>query len=232
MQICLVGARGKMGKAVQQVVEQTPGVSIGAKITCGADWQSVDLWSCHVIVDFSSPNATNNLDFFAKKVKLPLVVGSTGHTKSQWAVLQNLAKSVPVFYASNFSVGAYLQRQLCQYAAQLCPLWDTEILEIHHRQKKDAPSGTAMLLAKDISQQLSRPISVSSVSQQGQIGLYSMRGGTEVGEHQVYFFGSGERIQIVHMASSRLAFATGAIRAAQFVCGQAPGFYTMDDLLK
>ena len=232
MQICLVGATGKMGQAVQQAALQRGDICLGAAVNGPGDWEQLQAKDCQVIVDFSSSAATEQVVNLALQYQLPLVIGATGHTDSQWAQLQNLSHHVPVFWSGNFSTGAHVHRQLACLAAQLCGGWDIEVVEAHHRQKKDAPSGTALMLAQSLSDILQRPWQNQGVSAPGQVGVHSLRGGTEVGEHQVYLFGSGERLVITHTASSRLAFAHGALQAAKFVIGRGPGLYTMDDLLE
>ena len=249
LDILLNGCNGKMGNAISSCCKN----SSEYRIACGVDlyqseiqpfpvfpsFQQVD---CHadVIIDFSSPASIDNEIAFALDKKLPLVVGTTGLTDADKQKLVSLSRSVPVFNSSNMSLGINLQKDLiCEAAKVLGDSFDIEIIEKHHNLKKDAPSGTAYLLADALKSELpydpvytySRKESTEK-REKKEIGIHSIRGGTIVGEHEVLFIGNDEVISIKHQAFSKNVFAEGALRAAAFIANKKPGFYSMPDLLK
>ncbi|MFR8914826.1 MAG: 4-hydroxy-tetrahydrodipicolinate reductase, partial [Oscillospiraceae bacterium] len=150
--------------------------------------------------------------------------------------LQELGRELPVIWTANYSTGiAVFRRMLHDYAGVLAG-WDKEIVEIHHNQKADAPSGTAKLLLQELDSEGTATVlhgreGLCGKRKPEEIGVFSLRGGTVAGEHTVYFFGEDETLQITHRAASRRIFAAGALRAAQAICGRGPGFYTLDELL-
>ncbi len=190
-----------------------------------------------VVIDFSSAEASAAHSRVCAERKIPLVVGTTGFTAKARAEITEAAKVIPVLMAPNMSVGVNLMLKLVAEAARvLNDSYDIEISEIHHRMKKDAPSGTALRLGELIAETLKRdPASDLRMTRQGnigerprkEIGLQSLRGGDVVGEHTVYFIGEGERLEITHRATTRDQFAQGAVRAAHFVVGEQPGIYDM-----
>ena len=172
--------------------------------------------------------------------KVPLVVGSTGFSAEAKAQIGELAHAIPIVMSPNMSIGVNLVIEIAaQLATRLGKDFDIDILESHHRHKKDAPSGTALRLAEEIAKALLRrpeEIRTSRVGNIGErkreeIGVQTLRGGDVVGEHTVYFFGDGERIELTHRASSREQFGRGALRAAKWIQGKAPGLYGMSDVL-
>lgn len=238
LQILLNGARGRMGQAIAAAAGAS-GASIGAALDAG-DNPSAQLPGCAVIIDFSSPQATRSLLELAVAQSKPIVIGTTGHEASAKQELLLLAAKVPCVWAGNFSVGVNLLFALTRRAtAVLGAEYDTEVVEMHHRFKKDAPSGTAARLLEIILEE--RKLSAAALRhgrsgltgerQPTEIGVHALRGGDVVGEHTVIFAALGERIELTHKASDRAIFAHGAIRAAHWIVGQKPGVYDMQDVL-
>lgn len=194
-----------------------------------------------VIVEFTTPEATLEHLRVASKVRARAVVGTTGFSKVELGEIETFSREIPLVVAPNMSVGVNLTLKiLAQVASALGEDYDVEITEIHHRGKKDAPSGTALKMAEVIAQALGRDLGrVAVYGRQGmtgersaqEIGVLSLRAGDVVGEHTVIFGGLGERIEITHRASSRDTFARGALRAVRFVAQVAPGLYSMQDVL-
>lgn len=194
-----------------------------------------------VVVDFSSPEACAEAAGLAAERGVPFVSGTTGLDESQQTLLRKAAERIPLLHAPNMSVGVQLLLRLVAEAARaMGEGFDAEILEIHHRHKKDAPSGTALRLAETLAEALGRNLSQEGrygregqvgARTAGEIGVMALRGGDVVGEHTVYFLGEGERIELTHKASSRSAFASGAIRAAKWIVGKPAGLYGMKDVL-
>ncbi len=238
LQILLNGARGRMGQAIAAAAVAS-GANIGAALDAG-DNPSAHLPGCAVIIDFSSPQATRSLLELAVAQSKPIVIGTTGHEASAKQELLLLAAKVPCVWAGNFSVGVNLLFALTRRAtAVLGAEYDTEVVEMHHRFKKDAPSGTAARLLEIILEE--RKLSAAALRhgrsgltgerQPTEIGVHALRGGDVVGEHTVIFAALGERIELTHKASDRAIFAHGAIRAAHWIVGQKPGVYDMQDVL-
>ncbi len=194
-----------------------------------------------VFIDFSSPDATVARVGECAQVETALVVGTTGLRPDQVAALKQASTTVPVVYAPNMSVGInVLAKLVTEAAAALGPDFDVEVIEAHHRFKKDAPSGTALKLAQAAAEGLNRDLDkVGVYGRQGQvgqraaheIGVHAVRAGDIVGEHTVLFGALGEHIELRHSAHSRDTFVRGALRAAHFVAGKKPGMYTMEDVL-
>jgi 4-hydroxy-tetrahydrodipicolinate reductase len=194
-----------------------------------------------VVIDFTHFEASVTHAEICAQHGIGLVVGSTGFSSAARASLQLFAERIPVVMSPNMSVGVNLMIQVAaQLAEVLGPTYDVEILELHHRQKVDAPSGTAVRLAEVIAARLGRnpqrDIFTAREGQVGerppdQIGIQSLRGGDTVGEHTVLFLGQGERLELTHRATSRDQFANGAVRAARWLVGRPPGLYSMQDVL-
>jgi 4-hydroxy-tetrahydrodipicolinate reductase len=236
--ILLNGAKGRMGQAIAAAGAEL-GVAIGATIDLGED-PSARLGACDVIVDFSSPRATRALLELAIAQKKPIVIGTTGHEAAEKAALLELAKRVPCVWAGNFSVGVNLLFALVRRAAHtLGPDFDAEVVEMHHRFKKDAPSGTAARLLEIILEERQLGADALRHGREGlpgartstEVGVHALRGGDVVGDHTVIFAALGERLELSHKASDRAIFARGALRAAQWVAGKPPGVYDMQDVL-
>ena len=190
-----------------------------------------------VIVDFSHHSALPGLLAYAVRTGTPLVVCTTGHTEEETAAMKEASERVAVFFSRNMSLGINLLISLCRRAAAtLGADFDIEIIEKHHNKKLDAPSGTALMIADALSEDAEHSYVYDRHAERrqrarGEIGLHAVRGGTIVGEHEVLFCGKDEVITLSHSAASREVFATGAIRAARFMKGRAPGFYNMEDVI-
>ena len=261
--IAITGAAGRMGKVLIEAVTLTDGVSLGAAVVrpgsslIGSDAGELagvgrngvalagDLAEVtddfDVLIDFTFPDLTlANLDVCREAGK-SVVIGTTGLSDAEKLQLEDKAGGIPVVFAPNMSVGVNLVLQLLQTASRvLGEDSDIEIVEAHHRHKKDAPSGTALRMGEVIADTLGRDLQECAVyGREGftgersreTIGFETIRGGDIVGEHNVMFAGLGERIEISHKASSRMTFAKGAVRAAIWLQGQGPGLYDMQDVL-
>ncbi|MEY2492401.1 MAG: 4-hydroxy-tetrahydrodipicolinate reductase [Verrucomicrobiota bacterium] len=231
----LIGAAGRMGQAIAAAAD-AESVRIVSKIDQGDEIRFAD---AEIIVDFSEPGGTSALCDAAMKAKLPLVIGTTGHSAVQRNKIDATAKKLPIVLAANFSVGVNALFWLTEQAARILgQSFDLEIIEMHHRSKKDAPSGTAKTLA-DILQR-TRHTSRLRHGREGivgerdpsEIGIHAVRGGDIVGEHTILFAGDGERLELTHRAASRETFARGALRAAHWIIGREPGLYNMRDVLE
>jgi 4-hydroxy-tetrahydrodipicolinate reductase len=223
IKIILIGAKGKMGQALLRVAEKIPGLAVAARIDRGQELSGV-INEAEVVVDFSAHEATVPFARLCAEHKKAMVIGATGHSEAERKELLNISAQIPMVWSSNFSTGVNALFWLAGKAAEILgPDYDLEIVEMHHRLKKDAPSGTAHTLAQILAR--SRQGAASS------IGVHSLRGGDVVGDHTVIFAAAGERLELIHKASSRETFAGGALRAAQWIAGKAPGLYDMQDVL-
>ena len=242
LRVSLVGASGRMGLTVQECVRRHPeAFALIGLPGRGDDWPAAFAF-CDVVIDFSLPETTDALIEAVVAAKKPLVVGTTGHDDAARGRLALAAKSVPILLAANFSVGVNALFWLTRKAAEtLGPDFDLEVIETHHRLKKDAPSGTARRLVEILAGvrrlSLERDLRHGRAGQAGprkatEIGVHSVRGGDVVGEHTVLFAGLGERLELTHRAASRETFAVGALRAAAWLAQQKPGrIYDMEDVL-
>jgi len=237
--ILLLGAKGRMGQAIVAAAEGTD-IAIVAKLDQGDDVPK-EIGGCDVLVDFSHASATDTICHACLEARKPIVIGTTGHSKQERDLLENTAKSLPIVWAPNFSVGVNTLFWLTRKAAEMLGEdFDLEIVEMHHRLKKDAPSGTAKRLGEILCEARGLDYARNVVhGREGlpgerastEIGMHSIRGGDVVGDHTVIFAGPGERLELTHKASSRETFAAGALRAARWVLGQPPGLYGMEDVL-
>ena len=227
-----------MGHAVAAAAEDA-GVEIAGAVDVGDDLKAA-VKTCEVIVDFSSHDATRTLLEHAVARHKPVVLGTTGHSAAEKQHLLSLAAKVPCVWAGNFSIGVNMLFALTRRAAAaLGSDYDTEVIEMHHRFKKDAPSGTAARLLEIILEERALDASVLRHGREGitgertatEVGIHSLRGGDVVGDHTVIFAAPGERLELTHRASDRAIFARGALRAAQWVVTRKPGVYDMQDVL-
>jgi 4-hydroxy-tetrahydrodipicolinate reductase len=234
LRIALVGAAGRMGQAIIGVAE-SENAEIVAKSDLGDQITSAN---ADVLIDFSSAAAAEAICDAAMKSSTALVIGTTGHLAKEKQAIEAAARKIPVVFASNFSIGVNALFSLTEQAAKILgENVDLEIVETHHRMKKDAPSGTAKTLAEIL--QRARNAKKLRHGREGmigerersEIGIHSVRGGDVVGDHTVIFAGQGERLELTHRASSRETFARGALRAARWVMGKPPGLYDMRDVL-
>jgi len=192
-----------------------------------------------VIVDFSHPSALEGLLALGKRLNIPLVLATTGMDERQIESVRRAAEEIPIFFTFNMSLGINLMSALAQTATRvLGGQFDIEIIEKHHNRKIDAPSGTAIMLANAVKEQLTEPPqyvyerqSKRQMRGKNEIGLHAIRGGTIVGEHELLFAGQDETLSITHTAYSKEVFATGALSAAAFMLGKPPGLYDMNDLI-
>ncbi len=236
--ILINGAKGRMGQAVAAAARDM-GLDIGGAVDLGDDMGRA-LDKCDVVVDFSSHAATRSMLEVAVARRKAVVLGTTGHDAGEKRQLLALAAKVPCVWAGNFSVGVNLLFALTRRAAAVLGAdYDTEIVEMHHRFKKDAPSGTAARLLEIVLEE--RRLATESVRhgrhgitgerKPTEVGMHALRGGDVVGDHTVLFAALGERIELTHKASDRAIFARGALRAAQWVVTQPAGVYDMQDVL-
>ncbi len=262
MRICVAGALGKMGRRILEVsgweedvqvcgafdLPEFAGrfVSYGGErstpkgITLGADAQT-ELQKADLLIDFTQPASSIHHVQIACELKKGIVIGTTGLSAEQEKILQECAKQIPIVYAPNMSVGVNLLFCLVKQVAECLGLdYNVEIVEIHHNQKKDSPSGTALRLAKEVADGLHLNLQSHAVygregvigpRKKDEIGILAVRGGDVVGEHTVYFIGHGERLQLTHIAHNRDNFARGALLAGKFIYNREPGLYDMMNVL-
>ena len=242
LKILLSGACGRMGRQVSALAEEenaaiVAGVDVHAERY--ADFPVYPSFSLvgeesQVIVDFSRPEGLAALLAYARSHRLPAVLAATGYNEADLTAIREAALDIPVFRSANLSLGVYVLKTLARQAAQLLPDFDVEIIERHHNQKIDAPSGTALMLYDAVSRPDSFPVfgrnGRTQKREKKEIGMHAVRGGTVPGEHEVGFYGSGEIVSISHSAQDRSIFARGALRAARFIAAQQPGEYDMDAL--
>jgi 4-hydroxy-tetrahydrodipicolinate reductase len=229
-----------MGRAVIEAAAGRHDVAIAAAVDKGGDLAG-GIGACEVYVDFSAPDSTRAAAIAAIPLRRAAVIGTTGLSHADDEAIAALVQVAPVVVAANFSLGVNLVLGLARQAARvLGPEWDAEVVETHHRAKRDAPSGTALAIARAIAaghgsdyDRVKRHARDGDVGARprGEIGVSAVRGGDVIGEHVAYFFGPAERIEIAHRASSRAIFASGALRAAAWVVGKPPGRYDMLDVL-
>lgn len=257
--IMVAGATGRMGSRISALSFEYPelvlagaferaghkdiGKTIGAgeKNVILADALASVIDAGDVIIDFTAPQATVANVATAAAHNKAMVIGTTGLEKDQIELVRNASRQIPIIFAPNYSVGVNLLLKVLQDVARvLGDEYDIEVIEAHHRLKKDAPSGTAIKLAQVVAEAVNRNLDEVGVyarkgiigeRKQKEIGIQTIRGGDIVGEHTVMFCGLGERIEITHKASSRDTFARGALRAAGWIIRQKPGLYDMQDML-
>ena len=263
IKIAVCGAAGRMGQRIINSVTEAEGVKFSGALErpghplvgqdagliagCGAlgvkvsDDLNAVIGACDVLIDFTSPKVSlKNLEACGLQKK-SIVIGSTGFTPEERALANELAKDIPVVLAPNMSVGVNVCFKILKDIARtLGDDFDVEIVEAHHRLKKDAPSGTAVRMGEVVAEALGRDYHrVANCHREGitgertreEIGMQTIRGGDIIGEHTVYFIGQGERIELSHRAMSRDMFARGAVRAASWLANQKPGLYDMQDVL-
>ena len=193
-----------------------------------------------VVIDFTAPEASVAHAAACARAKVALVIGTTGFSAEQKAKVAEAARAVPIVMAPNMSIGVNVMFKVAaELARALGDAYEIDVLEAHHRRKKDAPSGTALKIAEEIASATGRTRADFRATRDGligerparEIGIQTLRGGDVVGEHTVFYFGEGERIELTHRATSRDQFAQGAVRAAKWVAGKAPGLYDMKDVL-
>jgi len=263
VRVAVPGAGGKMGRMILKVISETPSAELVAAVEktgspllgqdaglvagLGANGVAIQaeldeaLSNADVLIDFTAPSATAWTVSRAAEHEVGVVIGTTGLGEAEKRAVWQASERIPIVLSANMSLGVnVLFGLIAQAARALGKDYDVEIVELHHRQKKDAPSGTALAMASVLAEALERDLGkVARYGREGQvgarsadeIGVLAVRGGDIVGEHTAYFCGLGERLEITHRASSRETFARGAVRAAEWLRDRDPGLYDMQDVL-
>ncbi|MCR8685325.1 4-hydroxy-tetrahydrodipicolinate reductase [Campylobacter ureolyticus] len=240
LKIGIYGSNGRMGKMIQECLKEYENVKVAALFDKNSSNLEDFFTSSDVVIDFSMPEGTKALLEFAKKNPKPLCIGTTGLSKDELNLMKEISKNMPILYATNMSLGVAVLNKLAFLASKALSEFDAEILEMHHRYKKDAPSGTALTLAKNVA--IARNLDLDKVRVSGrdgiigqrskdEIAVMSLRGGDIVGRHTAGFYGNGEFIELNHTATSRATFANGAIKAAIWLSSQKNGLYDINDCL-
>lgn len=242
IRVVIVGSKGRMGQMLLACAARQPDLSIVGQVDQGDELRGVVV-GADVVIDFSLASATPSVVACCAERGKPLVLGTTGHSPAERGQIETGKSRIPIVWTSNYSTGVNTLFWLTRKAAEILgPGFDLEIVEMHHRLKKDAPSGTATTLAEiltDVRQRQSQTSVPLRHGRQGlvgerpvaEIGMHALRGGDVVGDHTVIFAANGERVELAHKASSRETFANGALRAARWVLRQPPGLYSMQDVL-
>lgn len=242
LSVLVTGIRGRMGQTVAEVIDQDPEVAMAAGIDLG-DSLSDALEKSDIVIDFTLPSFTQELVDGCLERKIPLVMGTTGHDADLLEKIRSASATIPIVHAPNFSVGVNTLFWLTRKTTEILGSdFDLEVVEMHHRHKVDAPSGTAKRLAEILADVAGlsyeddcRHGRVGNVGARTnrEIGVHSLRGGDVVGDHTVIYAAPGERIELTHRASSRLTFAKGAVRAAKWIQSQGleKGLFDMQDVL-
>lgn len=243
MRVIINGAGGRMGRALRAIVENTAGAELAAMVDPFVKedgmLSSLQEFSgdADCIIDFSNHTGVRDLLDYATEKNLPVVVSTTGHTEEELALIRDAAEKIPVFHSGNMSLGIAVLSQLVRTAVKMFPDADIEIVESHHNQKLDVPSGTALMLAKAAKD--ARPEATMLVGRhengkrtKAEIGIHSLRMGNTVGIHEVIINTGAQLLTLKHEAQDRSLFAEGAMSAAAFLVKQQPGLYCMDDIVR
>ena len=247
MKVLINGCNGKMGQEVAEAVRLAQDMDV----VCGVDRidtgdnkfpvftnvSNIDIIP-DVIIDFSVPEATFGILEFAKKNHIPIVIATTGFSDNEMKKIEKISENIPIFKSANMSYEINLMAKIIREVALKLENSDIEIVETHHNRKIDSPSGTALILADSINEALNNEMtykydrhSKREKRTKNEIGIHSIRGGTEVGKHSVIFFGDNESFEITHNCTSRSVFARGAIKAAEFIVNKENGLYSMNDMV-
>ena len=241
LRLLINGSKGRMGQTVIACAKVDPALEVIAQIDAGDDFAGA-VAKADAVIDFSHHSTIEPVLARCLDRKKTLVIGTTGHTDNQIAAIRHAAATIPIVFAPNFSVGVNTLFWLTRKAAEILgPSFDLEVVEMHHRLKKDSPSGTAKHLAEILAEV--RDLQYNADVRHGrqgivgertdaEIGMHAIRGGDVVGDHTVIFAASGERVELTHKASSRETFARGALRAALWAHGKPAGLYDMQDVLE
>lgn len=246
MKIILKGACGRMGKTVAELAQER-----SVEIACGIDLHPCPMpfpvyasladapTDADAVIDFSSPNGLTETLAYCTQNRTPLLLAATGYTEEDIRAIEKSARIIPVFKTGNLSVGVCLLQLLAKKAAFVLRDFDAEIIEKHHNKKKDAPSGTALMLAESVNEgfgnskrEMFGRHGIVGERDKNEIGIHAVRGGTIVGEHEVIFAGDDEILTLSHSARSRRIFATGALQSAVWLTSQRAGLYNMNHLLE
>ena len=238
--VIITGAKGRMGQALLACAKNFPELEVVGAIDQGDDLGAV-IARADVVIDFSFHSATLGVAELCAKNKKAVVIGTTGHSEAEKSQIKHFKFEIPMVIATNFSTGVNTLFWLTRKTAEILgPAFDLEVVEMHHRLKKDAPSGTATTLLEILGDvrklQLDEALrhgrqGITGERTSGEIGVHAIRGGDVVGDHTVIFASNGERVELTHKASSRDTLANGALRAALWVVKQKPGLYDMQDVL-
>lgn len=246
MKVLIHGSTGRMGKILCELLQAGyPGLGLAAQVSpeavsdpANCVFTTLAEVNCPVecVIDFSHHTAIGALMDFCMEKKLPVVVATTGHTPEEKAIIAEAAKQIPVFFSANMSIGVALIAELAKKAAAVFPNADIEIVEKHHNQKLDVPSGTALLLAHRIQEVRQDSVLLVGRHENGkrttkEIGIHSLRLGNEVGTHEIILATGSETVTIKHEAENRSLFANGALAAAAFLEGKDAGLYSMGDIV-
>ncbi len=245
MKIVVNGAGGRMGKTLCDLIEKSEKHTLAAQVSMEYEtdsekgiYKSLDEFSgdCDMLIDFSNHSATYDVTSYALKRGLPVVIATTGQNEEEMAMIKSASAEVPVFYSQNMSLGVAILSCLAKIAAKALPECDIEIIEKHHNQKLDVPSGTAILLAdsiKSVRNECEYNIGRHEYGKRtkNEIGIHSLRMGGEVGTHEIIFAMGSQVITLKHEAENRSLFAEGAVSAAEYLVSQDAGFYNMDNIL-
>jgi 4-hydroxy-tetrahydrodipicolinate reductase len=241
LRLLINGAKGRMGQALIACAGADSGLEVTAQIDEGDDFAAA-LSRCDAVIDFTHAPVTAAVAEACADAGKPLVIGTTGHDDAQRAAIAACAKRIPIVFAPNFSVGVNTLFWLTRKATEILgTAFDLEVVEMHHRLKKDSPSGTARRLAEILAEV--RELDYAKDVRHGregmvgertktEIGMHAVRGGDVVGDHTVIYANTGERLELTHKASSRDTFANGALRAAKWAAEKPPGLYDMQDVLE
>ena len=238
--IIITGSKGRMGQALLSCAARIPELQVVGAVDQGDDLSAI-ICKADVVIDFSFHNATLSVAELCAKNKKSIIIGTTGHSAEEKNKITALKAQIPMVMATNFSTGVNTLFWLTRKAAEILgPNFDLEVVEMHHRLKKDAPSGTATTLLEILADvrklQLETALrhgrkGIVGERTQNEIGIHAIRGGDVVGDHTVIFANNGERVELTHKASNRDTFANGALRAAQWLVQQKAGLYDMQDVL-
>ena len=241
MKVAILGAAGRMGHMLCDLVDKSEELELVAKCDVREDYPRTWPTGTEAVIDFTFHEAVPANIAKAADEGIVYVLGTTGLTADEQAAVEAAALKIPVVQSGNFSLGINLLLGLVRKASEILgEEYDCEVVEMHHRHKKDAPSGTALMLAKAAADGRGRNLEnvavygregISGERPQGEIAVHALRGGSVIGDHSVVFAGDVERIEIAHKAQTREAFAAGALRAALWAAGKKPGIYNMRDVL-
>ncbi len=226
---------GRMGHMVEALALERGWELVGrADVTCPEVYETAP--RAEVCIDFSGVGALPALAAYIRRTQTPLLSGTTGFTDPDFAVLRELSALVPVIWTANYSTGIAVLKRMVREFAPVLRDWDKELVELHHNQKVDAPSGTAKQLLQELDPEgRATPVygrqGLCGKRKPEEIGVFSLRGGTVAGEHSVLFFGEDESLELTHKAQSRKVFAAGALRAAQALAEKPAGYYTLEELI-
>ena len=249
LNVLINGANGRMGKEVYNQIEQNDNFNVICGFDVKEDLNNVfpiynnfdnieNISDIDVIIDFSIPEASLNILEFACKNNIPTVIATTGFSEEQLLLINQYSEKLPVFKSANMSYEVCLMSKIVSELAVLLKDSDIEIIETHHNKKIDSPSGTALILADSINKALNNEMyyeynrhAKKEKRSEKEIGIHSIRGGTEVGKHTVAFYGENESFEITHNVTSRSIFAKGTLKAAEFIVKQKSGLYNMENLI-